>query len=272
MNKDAKPAEDTEVKPVKKGPEDAEFRSFIASELRSDTESGKIVGYAAVFNEESLPIGGLFREVIRPGAFAKTIKEADIRALKNHNADYVLGRNKANTLDLREDDKGLLISITPPDTQWARDLQESIKRGDINQMSFMFRTIKDNWYETEDELRRELLEVHLYEVSPVTFPAYPQTSVGVRDVYKRAVAQAANSLAGVSDVKVFKAMMRLQANEELRAEELELLNAFAANLQKKLSLPEPAVRHSSIPEPASGHSVEKLRAQLKLIEIQEELK
>ena len=146
-------------------------------------DSPKIVGHAAVFNKWSEDLGG-FREKIAPGAFTKTISEGDVRALFNHDPNFVLGRNKAGTLSLEEDKKGLKVSIDPPDTQWARDLTTSIERGDINQMSFGFRTVKDQWTtpKTGNENKRELLEVELFDVSPVTFPAYPQTDVGVRSI------------------------------------------------------------------------------------------
>jgi len=153
-----------------------------AKELRV-SEDGKapvITGYAAVFGQMSEDLGG-FRESIAHGAFAKTIKESDVRALWNHDANYPLGRNKAGTLRLKEDKKGLAIEIDPPKTQWAADLMESIRRGDVDQMSFGFQTIKDKW-ESEDKsnVTRELQEVRLFDVSPVTFPAYPQTTVAVR--------------------------------------------------------------------------------------------
>ena len=146
-------------------------------------DTPKIVGHAAVFNKWSEDLGG-FREKIASGAFTKTIKEGDIRALFNHDANFVLGRNKAGTLTLEEDKKGLKVSIDPPDAQWARDLTTSIERGDITQMSFGFRTIKDQWTTPKDgkDNQRELLEVELFDVSPVTFPAYPQTDVGVRSL------------------------------------------------------------------------------------------
>ncbi len=153
-------------------------------ELRVEGDDNpKIVGHAAVFNKWSEDLGG-FREKIASGAFTKTINEGDIRALFNHDPNFVLGRNKAGTLTLEEDKKGLKVSIEPPDTQWARDLTTSIERGDINQMSFGFRTVKDEWTTPKNgkENKRELLEVELFDVSPVTFPAYPQTDVGVRSI------------------------------------------------------------------------------------------
>ena len=149
--------------------------------LVKDEKQAKITGHAAMFNKLSEPLPG-FREKIAPGAFAKSIKADDIRALFNHDANYVLGRNKAGTLRLTEDDQGLAIEIDPPDTQWARDLQESIRRGDISQMSFGFVVISDAWQQNKGkEAVRTLQEVKLFDVSPVTYPAYPQTSVKVRD-------------------------------------------------------------------------------------------
>lgn len=170
--------------------------SLAQIEVRTETETElpKIVGYAAVFNEWSEPLGGGgFREIIRPGAFSKSIKTADVRALWNHDPNYVLGRTKSGTLKLTEDEKGLAIEITPPNTTWAKDLLESIRRGDVDQMSFGFRTVKDRWSSENGQTIRELLEVELFDVSPVTFPAYPQTSVTVRsaeEVYMEYMARA----------------------------------------------------------------------------------
>jgi uncharacterized protein len=161
-----------------------ERRYVPVQELRAITDEDglrHIAGYAAVFNSLSDDLGG-FREKIDPGAFTKTIKGDDIRALKNHNDDYVLGRNKSKTLTLTEDKHGLAIDILPPDTQWAKDLMVSIDRGDIDQMSFGFRTISDRW-ETKDEKEiRTLEEVRLFDVSPVTFPAYTDTQVALRSL------------------------------------------------------------------------------------------
>jgi uncharacterized protein len=153
-------------------------------ELRAITDEDglrHIAGYAAVFNSMSDDLGG-FREKIDPGAFTQTIKGDDIRALKNHNDDYVLGRNKSKTLTLTEDKHGLAIDILPPDTQWAKDLMVSIDRGDIDQMSFGFRTISDRWETKDEEEIRTLKEVRLFDVSPVTFPAYTDTQVALRSL------------------------------------------------------------------------------------------
>ena len=140
----------------------------------------QIVGHAAVFDSLSEDLGG-FREKIAPGAFKRALKEQqDVRALFNHDPNVVLGRTKNGTLRLEEDDDGLLSEIDPPDTQVARDLMVSMERGDVDQMSFGFVTKKDEWEETEGGDIRTLLDVDLYDVSPVTFPAYPDTDVAVR--------------------------------------------------------------------------------------------
>ncbi|MCK4302839.1 MAG: HK97 family phage prohead protease [Candidatus Eisenbacteria sp.] len=148
--------------------------------VRSADGKPKIVGYAARFNELSLDLGG-FREKIRPGAFLAALDRDDVRALYNHDDGKVLGRASAGTLRLFEDDHGLRYEIDPPDAQWARDLIVSMDRGDIRESSFGFRLSKEEWDETIDPPVRTIIEVsRLYDVGPVTFPAYPTTSSDVR--------------------------------------------------------------------------------------------
>lgn len=160
-----------------------ERRNYNLIELRSDdTEKRKMVGHAAIFNTET-DIGGFFREKVAPGAFSDSIKADDIRALFNHNPNYVLGRSngKTKTLMLSEDDRGLAIEIDPPDTQFAKDLTISMERGDIDQMSFGFRVIKESWESRDDGTDvRTLEKVKLYDISPVTYPAYEDTEIAVR--------------------------------------------------------------------------------------------
>lgn len=165
---------------------DFERRTFALDGIEVRKADGKPVirGHAAVFNQLSEDLGG-FREQIAPGAFTEAIAGDDVRALWNHNPDIVLGRNLAKTLRLAEDTRGLAIEIDPPDTQWGRDLVVSMERGDITQMSFGFsvRPNGQNWGK-DDEGRaiRTLTKVRLYDVSPVTYPAYTQTDVAVRSL------------------------------------------------------------------------------------------
>jgi HK97 family phage prohead protease len=151
-------------------------------EIRQEgDELPHIVGYAAVFGQPSEDLG--FVETIRQGAFARAIREDDVRSLWNHDPNYVLGRNRAGTLALLEDEYGLRIDVTTPDTQWARDLVTSIRRRDVTGMSFGFRVREqgDIWTQIGDgPVRRELVDLMLYDAGPVTFPAYPQTTAGVR--------------------------------------------------------------------------------------------
>lgn len=161
-----------------------ELRTLPLMELRVQrTDDVSVIeGHAAVFDKWSETLGGIFpfKEKVKRGAFMDSLEKDDIRALFNHDPNYVLGRNKSGTLELREDAEGLLVRITPPNTQWARDLQVSIERGDINQMSFGFMVEEDEWRSEDGYDVRELRKVKLYDVSPVTYPAYTATDVGVR--------------------------------------------------------------------------------------------
>ncbi len=158
----------------------------VGAEFRVAKDEGKaprIEGYASVFDSPSVDLGG-FREIVKPGAFTKTLEEGDPRAYWQHDSSRILGRRSAGTLALEEDEHGLRISLDPGDTSWGIDALKSIERGDVDQMSFGFRTIKDRFYtdeQTGTEVR-ELLEVDLLEVSPVSMPAYEQTEVQVRSL------------------------------------------------------------------------------------------
>lgn len=148
-------------------------------EVRAEGDSLRFAGHVAKFNRWSEDLG--FREQIAPGAFRKTAQEADIRFLFNHDPNFVLGRTRSGTATVREDETGLFVEGEAPNTQWARDLHESVKRGDINQGSFGFRTIRDSWNERRTE--RTLEEVALFDVSIVTFPAYQDTDLSARAAF-----------------------------------------------------------------------------------------
>ncbi len=178
-----------------------EIRMLPIHELRvDDNESGKIVGHASVFDSWSELLGGIFpfKEIVRKKAFEETIKVDDVRALFNHDPNYVLGRNKAGTLELAEDEIGLKVIITPPDTSWAKDLIVNVRRGDISQMSIGFIVLEDVWGTKDGVDIREIKKVQLFDVSIVTYPAYTQTDVGVRAMegyheYKNKLDEAQNA-------------------------------------------------------------------------------
>lgn len=174
-------------------PHESRERRFIAFELRAaeDNEPGtmKITGYSAKFNNWT-DIGGYFRERIEPGAFADSISAGDdVRACFNHDPNLVLGRTTNGTLTLREDEIGLWMENELPDTQTARDLYTLIRRGDITQQSFSFEVMPEGetWaFPAKAPAERVLIKLRLWDVSPVTYPAYVDTTVAARalDVHR----------------------------------------------------------------------------------------
>ena len=139
-----------------------------------------IEGYFSVFNSIYELWPGA-TESVAPGAFSETLGD-DIRALVNHNDTLVLGRNKAGTLELREDSHGLWgkIKVTPNDSD-AMNLYERVKRGDVNQCSFGFMIESEETEFREDgSIHWTIRKVKLFEVSVCTFPAYEATEVSAR--------------------------------------------------------------------------------------------
>lgn len=158
-----------------------EVRNLIEDvEFRNEGNRLLATGYAARFDALSQNLGG-FVERIAPGAFAKTLQEADVRALFNHDPNMVLGRNKSGTLRMEEDSNGLAYEIDLPDTTLGRDVATLLERGDISGSSFGFRVIADDWAETRSGFPlRTLKEVALRDVGPVTYPAYVDSSSALR--------------------------------------------------------------------------------------------
>ena len=165
-----------------------ERRTFVVRDVEArQAEDGtmRLAGYAAVFNDSSVPLP--FKESIAPGAFRKTLSETpDVRLLVNHEG-LPLARTKNGTLTLTEDERGLYFSAELANTQEARDIHTLIARGDVDQMSFAFRVIRQKW--SEDRSRRVLTEVSLSDgdVSVVTYPAYPTTTVEAREELRKAI-------------------------------------------------------------------------------------
>jgi HK97 family phage prohead protease len=165
-----------------------ERRTFTVQDVEArQAEDGtmRLRGYAAVFNDASVPLP--FKETIAPGAFRKTLSETpDVRLLINHEG-LPLARTKNGTLTLSEDDRGLYMDAEIADTTEGRDLYKLVERGDVDQMSFAFRVIRQKW--NEDRSVRTLTEVSLADgdVSVVTYPAYPTTSVEAREALRKAI-------------------------------------------------------------------------------------
>lgn len=166
---------------------DREMRCYSGEVRAEQREDGptRIISYGSVFNSRSEPLWG-FRELIKPGAFDDVLND-DVRGLFNHDPNFILGRSTANTLTLSVDERGLQYNIVAPDTQTIRDLVIApMQRGDINQSSFAFRVARDgeHWYEDDEGVViREISKFsRLFDVSPVTYPAYQEADSGVRSL------------------------------------------------------------------------------------------
>lgn len=162
-------------------------RRIMPCEMRMDGTAEDaapvISGHGSVFNTRSENLGG-FREVIMPGAFDDVLND-DVRALFNHDPNFVLGRTISGTLTLEVDERGLKYEILSPNTQTIRDLLlEPLKRGDISQSSFAFRVARDGEEWDEDDEGVVVRTIHkfkqLFDVSPVTYPAYPEAGAATR--------------------------------------------------------------------------------------------
>lgn len=166
-------------------PKQSETRHYTRSELRAQSANGvtTIGGYAAVFDSPSLDLG--WTEEVDPQAFDSVLAASpDVRCLFNHDPGALLGRTTAGTLRLSVDARGLAYDCDLPDTQLARDLGTLIERKDITGSSFGFIVKRDQWTDNRDgTVTRRILEFdELLDVSPVTYPAYPATSAGKRNL------------------------------------------------------------------------------------------
>lgn len=181
--------EKAEIRKAKESNRDDMEVRFIGSELRIERndEGGPVfTGMAIVYDSWSQDLGG-FREIIKPGASAKALRSTDTRALINHNSDMVLGRKSAGTLKLKESRDGVSFEISAPNTTIANDLALSVERGDIDGCSFAFSIAKggEEWKEINDDslMERTITEFKkIPDVSIVSFPAYTDTTVALRNL------------------------------------------------------------------------------------------
>lgn len=149
------------------------------AELRADDAEPRLSGYAAIFrNKTDL---GWFSEEIAPGAFSDVLGD-DVRALFNHSPDHVLGRTRAGTLRIAQDDRGLKYEVDlNPDDADAMQLHARVKRGDISGSSFSFTVAEEAWDYTQEPAHRTIVKIgSLFDVAPVTFPSYDAAMVSAR--------------------------------------------------------------------------------------------
>lgn len=212
-----------------------EFRSFPVGNVQFRTDGDKLnfAGEAAVFNSLSEDLGG-FKERIDPGAFAKTIKEANVRLLINHNPDKLLASSRGKSLRLQESDRALKVEADMAPVSYARDASILMERGDMQDMSFQFSVIKADWATEEGWDVRVLKEVRLFDVSVVTFPAYQATSAGVRSL----VPQLAN-LTSLSREEFLGIFGEARSGKTLSRKNLDLVKAAIDALSSLAASAEP---------------------------------
>jgi len=150
---------------------DLEFRTRRGTlRLRDEPATPMLSGHAATFDSPSQDLGG-YVEVLKPGCFAETLKSGDIRAFFNHGYDHLLGRTRSGTLRLEEDDVGLKFEVDLDlEIGLHNSVYRSVRRGDIDGVSFGFYALRDEW--SEDGKVNTVIEASLIEISPVVFPAY----------------------------------------------------------------------------------------------------
>jgi HK97 family phage prohead protease len=186
-------------------------------------------------------LGG-FTETIKPGAFRASLKARnDIKLLWNHDTGAVMGSTRAGTLTLTEDERGLRVSATLPDTTYGRDARELVRRGDVTGFSFGFSMPArggDEW--SADGTERVLKSVRLHEVSLVAFPAYPETNgtATVRGLDK--IAQRAN----VDADALADALLKIENGEDISSDDRTLLQTVINELAPEAEATEPAADNS----------------------------
>lgn len=154
-------------------------------ERSRENSAGRFTGHAAVYKQRTAigdPMRGGFYEQVAPGAFDRSLAEdQDVRFLVDHDPSRVLARTSSGTLSLSSDKKGLLVDADLADTSTGRDLRVLLERGDVSSMSFGFVVNRDEWAMQKDGTElRTIHDVDLFDVSAVTFPAYPQTDAAIR--------------------------------------------------------------------------------------------
>lgn len=192
-------------------------------ELREDGEKPQLTGYGIVYGQRTQLWEDLW-EVIHPGAATEYLAtDPDIRCAFNHSRDNIFGRTKSGTLNLHEDDFGVLYVVSPPDAQWSRDVMESIRRGDIDGSSFTFGVEPQDERVTKQPdgtYLREIFKLSVIgEMGPVSYPAYTGTTAYARSLQEEYDSFAESQRALEDSVKIADRQRAL----ELRKRRLELM-------------------------------------------------
>jgi HK97 family phage prohead protease len=223
----------------------------------------KIAGHAAVFDSLSEELWG-FREKISPGAFKPALAKSDIRALLNHDPNFVLGRTTNGTLRVLEDETGLAVEIDPPETAWADDLLVSIGRGDISQMSFAFRVGEETWETVDGANIRTILSFdEIFDVSPVTYPAYPATDVALRSIHE---------VEGIDMRKLAAALIRAERRLQPEPGDAETLEQCIRILKLIVESPARTGGESEVPQDGPRvRSLNQIMRRLRVLELEQSI-
>ena len=193
--------------------------SFHVTRAKGDDDKLSLEGYAAVFGASTLisSVAGEFEEVIAPGAFRRSIAQKGARGIRlqfDHGRHPLLGSIPLGVIDeLEEDERGLRVRATLTDNWLIAPVRDAIRDGSVDGMSFRFRVVDEDVDKDADPELRTVREVELFEVGPVVWPAYEQTSVGVRG---REIAEAL--LDPELRVEIARALMADVGTSEGRAE------------------------------------------------------
>jgi len=221
-----------------------ELRVLPHTELRlkegAEGSLGILEGLPGIpYNSWSEDLGG-FTERVLPGAFDQSLMESDIISCRDHEDTYILGRTSSGHLRLDNRDDGLYYEVDLPETSYARDLVVSLGRKDVKGNSFRFRTIDDRWSIVGGKEFRDLVSCELYEVGPVTMPAYPATGLGLRSLF--------GSL-GLDHQHLYRCLLRARTGQ-LERRDLDVIASTIEALRKYLPggglEPEPAPEGRSV--------------------------
>jgi HK97 family phage prohead protease len=186
-------------------------------EVRAEGDGMTFTGYASVFNSPSQDLGG-FIEYVAPGAFKRSLQSRnEVKLLWNHDSGEPLASLRGGTMQLVEDDRGLKVTATLPQTSRGKDVAELLRTKVIDSMSFGFNVIKDTW--SRDGQTRTLDSVRLFEVSIVSFPAYEATTAQVR------------SQPTINPDQLADALLKLESGEELDEENATLITEVVNKLK-----------------------------------------
>lgn len=163
-------------------PDSVEIRARGSIEFKTAEDSpGILEGYAAKYNKLSEDMGG-FYEILLPNSLRLIPETSQIKAFYYHDTHKPLGSLDKNTLSIKFDDVGMYYSVILPDNSFGRDCAVTVERGDMTQSSFGLIVHKENWVEDNKQLIRQIIDAEVFEVSPVVYPAYPDTSVALRNL------------------------------------------------------------------------------------------